>query len=184
MDLRNIEYALRLAVRRVAWGATRPANHVHTEVWFDRMHATTSRALTLNVRVKPDKRLLHLGSKSRYIITPPEPVSVGAQIVLSDKELAYGHASPEVIVLQALQKSVLQVSVRLYEADPRIGSCDHRYEHLPLFDPPNGIDAMRRFPGCVLCGDITPDPGGAGYRAWGGGNVGWVHPTCLANVYP
>ena len=185
MELKHLDPALRPALDRVAWGAARPFGNVRLVVRFTRDPADAAHVLELNVRVNPHKRPLLLGGQvKRTITTPPAGVSVSSRIAVADRELGYGNVSPEVIALQALQRAVLGASTRLYEADPRIGTCDQRYEHLPLFDPPNGPDAMRRIPGCPLCGKVAPDPGGAGYRAWGGGNIGWVHPTCLADVYP
>lgn len=184
MELKHLDPALRLAVGRVAWGAARPFVNVQLVVRFTRNPAEAAHVLELNVRVSPNKRPLLLGDQvERIITTPPGGVSVSSRIAVTDRELEYGNGSPEVIALQALQRAVLSASARLYEADPRIGTCDQRYHHVPLFDPPNGLDAMRRIPGCSLCGTSAPDPGGAGYRAWGGGNIGWVHPTCLADVY-
>jgi hypothetical protein len=168
----------------IVWGSARPFGNVITDVKVASNPHTINYTMELRVRVKPYKRPLLLGDQvKRYITTPPDVVSVSSQIVVSAKELEHGNAQPNAIVSQVLHRMVRSASTRLYEADPRIGTCDQRYDHMPLFDPPNGLDAMRRIPGCSLCGTSAPDPGGAGYRAWGGGNIGWVHPTCLANVY-
>lgn len=185
MELKHLDPYLLSAVGRVAWGAARPFGNVQTDVRFTKDPTSGSGTLELNVRVKPYKRPLLLGVRGHgYITTPPEGVSVSSRIVVTEKDMTYGVLSPENVSIQALQRAVIGASTRLYEADPRIGTCDQRYDHLPLFDPPNGLDAMRRIPGCSLCGKSVPDPDGAGYRAWGGGNLGWVHPTCLADVYP
>lgn len=185
-ELRTLEPKMRAALRDLSWGAVSPSENVDAVVSMVAQPFTADYHVCLRVRAKPTKRILYLGSTSRFITFPSAILDVESRSVIAARDLFDAGRSNilDALVAEAVRMAVRQAAPRLYEADPRIGSCDRTYPPLPLFDPPNGVDAMRRFPGCPLCGDRKPDPGGAGYRAWGGGNIGWVHPTCLANVYP
>jgi len=182
MDPRNFDAALTGALREHTWGASRPFENVTATVTVAPVSFTGDYAVDLRVRVKPRKVVVH----SRYITVPSDVTDVGSRASIQTRDLYYAHGDGATIsiLLDALRSAVREAAPRLYEADPRIGSCDKDYPYVPLFDPPNGVTAMRRFSGCALCGQAVPDPGGLGYRAWGGGNIGWVHPTCLVGVYP
>lgn len=184
MHPRDYDAALRVALREVAWGEVRPFGNVQATVCLTPTPATSDYSVTLDVRVMPARVVL--GYARRHITVPVDATRVGGTVGVPARALWYANGADAEfnIVREALKSLVYQAAPRLYEADPRIGSCDAKYPHLPLFDPMGGVAAMRRFHGCPLCGQAVPDPGGAGYRAWGGGNLGWVHPTCLSEVYP
>ena len=185
-ELRTLEPMMRAALRELSWGAVLPSDNVSASVSMAPHPFTAEYHVRLSVRAKPTKRILYLGSTGKAITFPGSVLDVESQAVLTARDIVYAGKSNilDAFVTEAVKTAVREAAPRLYEADPRIGSCDRSYPPLPLFDPPNGVDAMRRIPGCPLCGDRKPDPEGAGYRAWGGGNLGWVHPSCLANVYP
>ena len=185
-ELRTLEPMMRAALRDLSWGAAIPSDHVDVVVSLVAQAYTADYVVCLRVRAKPTKRILYLGSTSKAITFPSGILNVESRAVVTGRDLMYAGSTniSETLIVEAVKYAVREAAPRLYESDPRIGSCDQNYPYLPLFDPPNGVDAMRRISGCPLCGEKKPDPGGAGYRAWGGGNLGWVHPTCLANVYP
>jgi len=182
MNPRLYDTALTGALRELAWGASRPFDNVTATVSATHNQFTGDYVVDLRVRVKPRKVAVH----QRYITVPAEVTDVDARASLASMALSdvYGSGALFSLLSETLRSAVREAAPRLYEADPRIGSCDKDYPYVPLFDPPNGVAAMRRLSGCALCGQAVPDPGGAGYRAWGGGNIGWVHPTCLVGVYP
>lgn len=187
IELRTLEPTMRAALRDLSWGAVPPYENVEGTVSLVAQPSTADYHVCLRVRAKPMKRILYLGGDRNKALTIPASIlSVESRAVITSRDLRYA-ASDNILnalVADAIKYAVRGAAPRLYEADPRIGSCDRSYPPLPLFDPPNGVDAMRRIHGCPLCGEERPDPGGAGYRAWGGGNLGWVHPSCLADVYP
>ena len=190
MDLALIDPLLQSLLKETVWGTVRPFSHVTTTVTVYKLPYDAAVQMSLRVLVEPYKHPLHLGAnldEGVYISTPLEGCNVGSTVTVSLEILkaAPNEASATYVIHESLRKLVGIAAPRLYDADPRIGSCDRTYPLLPLFDPPNGVDAMRGGMGwtCPLCGTGGRDPGGAGYRAWGGGNIGWVHPTCLAHVY-
>lgn len=186
-ELRTLEPKMRAALRDLSWGATPPSDNVDGTVSLVAQQFTADYHVCLRVRAKPTKRILYLGDgRNKAITFPASILTVESRAVITSRDLHHAASDNilDAILTDAIKYVVREAAPRLYESDPRIGSCDQNYPYLPLFDPPNGVDAMRRIPGCPLCGEKKPDPGGAGYRAWGGGNLGWVHPSCLADVYP
>jgi hypothetical protein len=197
MDLARIDPLLQSRLKEAVWGTCTPFPHVSTVLTVDAVPYDAAVQVSLRVRVKPFKHALHLGAnldEGVYISTPPQICEVGSSVTVSLESLKHADSMDAAhrlmdaahrLMAEALRGVVRVAAPRLYEADPRIGSCDRTYPSLPLFDPPQGVDAMRGGMGwrCPLCGESGRDLGFAGYRAWGGGNIGWVHPTCLANVY-
>ncbi len=190
MDLSQIDPLLQSRLKEAVWGTCTPFSHVSTVLTVDAVPYDAAVQMSLRVQVEPFMHALHLGAnldEGVYISTPPQICGVGSSVTVSLEILkaAPNAAAATYVIHESLRKLVGIAAPRLYEADPRIGSCDRTYPLLPLFDPPQGVDAMRGGMGwrCPLCGEGGRDLGFAGYRAWGGGNIGWVHPTCLANVY-
>lgn len=177
MDHRTLDATIQDALRGHAWGASRPFGNVTATVYtYAEAYSDTYTAI-VHVRVEPIAVAVH----KRTITVPPQPVEVTGKGSVRSRDW-YCSADVGQAATAVVAQCVRDMAHLLYEADPRIGSCNNRYPHLPLFDPPNGVEGMRRIPGCPLCGRVEPDPGAVGYRVWGGGNVGWVHPTCLVRV--
>jgi hypothetical protein len=175
-----METFLTTALRDLAWGANHPLDNVHTTVHT--MLSVEGMTWTVELRVQVTPRRVTLFNRATTV--PNRGIQVRSVASIPMRDILHHRLGSDDRRLMVLGETVRKAAPLLYEADPRIGSCARGYPTLPLFDPPNGVDAMRRFSGCALCGRAVPDPGGAGHRAWGGGNIGWVHPTCLGDVYP
>lgn len=182
----RFELKLKAAFRDLSWGAVSPYANVEGVVSLGAQPFNTDYHVCLRVWATQMKRILYLdGAKNKALTIPVSFLSIEstATITLNDW-YAVSENIQDALIIAAIKQVVRAAAPRLYEADPRIGTCDQTYPALPLFDPPNGVDAMRRIPGCPLCGEEKPDPQGARHRVWGGGNLGWVHSSCLADVYP
>ena len=156
------------------WGRVPPAANVQVILSAERDDVSNLAHYDITVKAQPVVVHVPLHGSMAQIQVPKHPLCTTARQSMSTQ------VDPAVDLAQLL---VYKISPLVYEADPRIGSCEQFYAPLPLFDPPLGIAGMRQISGCALCGITGPDPEGAGYRAWGGGNIGWVHPTCLVRVY-
>jgi hypothetical protein len=156
------------------WGGALPAENVRVTLSAARDATFNFVHYDIQVKARPVVVPVSLRDSTAHIQVPRHPLKVTLRHTVST------FTDPAVDLGLLL---VYQISPRVYEADPRIGSCEQHYAPLPLFDPPLGVLGMRQISGCTLCGIVGPDPEGAGYRAWGGGNIGWVHPTCLVRVY-
>jgi hypothetical protein len=182
----RLELKLKTAFRDLSWGAAPPYANVEGVVSLDTKPFTPDYHVCLRVWANPMKRILFLGGAKNKVLTIPLSLfSIESTVTITrDAWYAVSENIEDALIIAVIKQLVMAAAPRLYEADPRIGTCDQTYPALPLFDPPNGVDAMRRIPGCPLCGQEKPDLQGARQRVWGGGNIGWVHPTCLAAVYP
>jgi hypothetical protein len=156
------------------WGSAPPAANVQVILSATREDTFNLVFYEITVKAQPVVVLVPLQGSTAQIQVPKQPLRITARQSMS----AFANTAGDLHTLL-----LHRISPLVYEADPRIGSCEQSYAPLPLFDPPLGIAGMRQISGCALCGITGPDPEGAGYRAWGGGNIGWVHPTCLVRVY-
>jgi hypothetical protein len=157
------------------WGELRPpAEYSLTALRQPDIVAQIER-LILVLRVEPHHRTAH---DHRYHIKGQEYV---ATYGLSHREIKMYRGDSLKLLVQILEDLRAELSMELYEIDPRIGFVPTR-EALPLcplFDPPRRptphVPGELQGVNCPYCAkpfDSRKPP------MWAGGNMGWAHIPC------
>ena len=174
--MNRIDPVMAAVLQDYTWGTVPPRPNVQTWLQIDSLVFRDEYQINLNVVVQPIEVVV---AGRRYHV-PPETVAVNSTSQMPLQILQQNSDSERwAMIRRSVGIAVSQVAPLLYESDPRIWSKDQVYPALPLFDPPGGVEFFRVIRACVLCSN----PDAMDLRVWGGGNVGWVHPTCLAQAH-
>ena len=172
------------AFRNLLWGDVDPTSYpnIKATIHCVRDPMTLGMDFTLCVKFQPVTHFLSVSPNNwtggHTFVVPTQPEEIVVRNSLHERTFMMLAEHGAVIFINEMRNKLWDWLPRLWEMDPRIGTCDQHYPTFPLFDHGAGdINLRRKYHGCALCDYAYGS--GDGYRTWGGGNIGWVHPSCL-----